>query len=95
MSKDDRPRRPDRFAVLRFLLHVDDYPTEEQAWRSLSEMEVFERVGLVDRATGIIRCRRDYLEMVTEKLERSGTALPGLWRAGSIGSYLKMTPPKA
>jgi hypothetical protein len=31
MSEHDRPRRPDRFAVLRFSLHVDDYPTEEEA----------------------------------------------------------------
>ena len=95
MSEHDRPRRPDRFAVLRFSLHTDDYATEEEARRRLSELARHEWVGLVDRATGRIRCRRDYLQIVTDELERSGTALPTRWRAGSIGDYLRMKTPKA
>ena len=90
MSDDDG-----RFAVLRFELHVDDYPTEAQARRRLEKLEPFERLGLVDRETGLTRCRRDLMRVVMDKLEDAGTAPAGFSRTGAIGSYLRLAPRKA
>ena len=95
MSKSNRPPPHGPFAVLRFSLFVDYYPTEREARRRVLELAAHERVGLVDRATGITRCRRDYLDMVMEKPERAGTAPAEFRRTGSLGDYLKTRPRKA
>ena len=95
MTGNDRPPRPGRFAILRFSLQVDYAPTEEEARRRLSRLAAHERVGLVDRVTGVTRCRRDYLDLVMAKLEQAGTAPAEFRRTGSLGDYLKTRPRKA
>ena len=85
----ERTRRFGRYAVLRFALFVEYYPTARQAKRRLSKLRGFERVAVVDRATGRARCRRKHRDLVAGKLESAGTAPRSVERTGGLGSYLR------
>ncbi len=80
-----RPRKPGRFAVLRFALFVEYYPSEERALQRLRRLKQFERVGYVDRKTGITRCLKKYYHFLMAKLRSDGTAPEHFSRAGAIG----------
>ena len=77
------------FAVLRFWPHVEYYATETDALRRLSRMAPSERAALVNRETGMTRCRADHLWMVRERLQAAGTAPERFECTGGLGSYLR------
>lgn len=87
-----RPKKTARFAVLRFALMVEYYPTEEDALGRISKLGNLERVAIVDRLTGITRCLRPHFQLVMARLRRDGTAPRNFKRAGSIGHVLRKNP---
>ncbi len=84
-----QPRKVARFAVLRFAPMVEYYPTEEEARRRLEKLEPSQRVALVDRETGITKCRRPYCDFVMERLRRDGTAPAEFVRTGPLQLSMK------
>jgi len=87
-----RPKKTARFAVLRFALMVEYYPTEEDALGRISKLKATERVAIVDRLTGITRCLRLHYQLVMARLRSDGTAPRHFKRAGSIGHILRKKP---
>ena len=85
-----RPRKPARFAVLRFALMVEYHPSEEKALARITKLEKYERVALVDRGTGITRCLQQHLSFVQQRLRRDGTAPTSFMRAGALGSLKRL-----
>jgi hypothetical protein len=77
------------FAVLRIWPYVEYYATEKDALRRLSKLTPAERAALVNRQTGLTRCRADQLQLVRERLQQAGTAPESFERTGGVGTYLK------
>ena len=85
-----RPRKPARFAVLRFALMVEYHPSEEKALARITKLEKYERVALVDRRTGITRCLQQHLSFVQQRLRRDGTAPASFMQSGALGSLKRL-----
>ncbi len=85
MREADTKERSKRYAVLRWVLAVDFYETQDKARDVLARMPVGRRGGLVDRETGDTWVNRKNFNSVMACLRKKRAAPKHFRRVGQLG----------